>query len=144
MARAAQTASGKTVTGPRPHRGRYVAKLRTPPDSWHPDWLLRMDQRFRHLAVVRARLATLESDLSAGEAERLSFAQRRLANHAVWADTMLEELERRFARGDEIDFMAFATVLNTLNRVLRTLGIQRRAKELPSLAEVLQIRAPEA
>jgi hypothetical protein len=96
-----------------------------------------MDQRFRHLAVVRARLAELEDDLSAGEPERLSFLQRRLCNHIIWCDAMAEELERRFTRGEQIELSQFAYVVSVMNQLSRTVGIARRAKEVKGIREVL-------
>jgi hypothetical protein len=125
---------------PRPYRTKYVAKLRSPPDQWSPDWLQRMDARFKSMALVRAHLAELESDLSAGDPSRLSWAQRRLANHLVWADTFLEDLERKFARGEQIDTGDWASLLGALSRTARLLGIERRQREVQGIREFLAER----
>jgi hypothetical protein len=125
---------------PRPYRTKYVAKLRTPPDSWQPDWLSRMDQRYRNLAIVRERLASLEADLSAADPEQLSFIQRRLANHLIWADTMAEELERQFARGEAIDVAVFANLVGILTRLGDKLGLKRAQRNV----EHLRLEAQEA
>jgi hypothetical protein len=122
---------------PRPYRTKYVAKLRAPPDQWSPDWLQRMDARFKAMALVRAHLAELESDLSAGDPTRLSWTQRRLANHLVWADTFLEDLERKFARGEDVDIGNWASLLGALNRTARLLGITRRQREIRGIRDVL-------
>ena len=125
---------------PRPYRTKYQAKLKAPPESWSPDWLSKMDQRFRHLALVRGRLEMLEADLSAGDPESLSWIQRRLCNHLVWSDVMLEEIERRFVRGEEIDTGQFAGLLAVLVRLADKLGLKRKIRDAtPRLRDIVAI-----
>jgi hypothetical protein len=125
------------MPAPISHRSRHVAKLRRPPDRWHPLWLERMDLRFKNLAIVRQQLAALEDDLGAGEPDRLSWVQRRLANHLVWADTMAEDLERRFAAGEVIDTSQFAALASVIARLSGMLGIERRAKNVTTFSDFL-------
>jgi hypothetical protein len=123
------------MPAPRPYRERGYAKLRTPPEKWTPDWLELMDARFKAMAFVKANLEELENDLSAGDPSRLSWAQHSLAGHSVWAHTILENMERQFARGEDIDVGRFAQLLGVFNRISVTLGIQRRQRKIPKLEE---------
>jgi hypothetical protein len=119
----------------------YIHKLRAPPEEWTPDWLERMNRNYRAVRLLHERLAVLEGDLSAGEPERLSWLERRLANHCIWCDAALEGLERRFARGEDVDLGQWSSILGTYTRLAKTLGLQRRAKEVPRLADLLEGRA---
>jgi hypothetical protein len=129
---------------PRPYRTRRYAKLRTPPEQWTPDWLDLMDGRIKALAYVKDDLTALINDLSAGDPARLSWAQRSLAGHSVWAHTMLGNMERQFARGEDIDIGRFAQLLGVFNRISVTLGIQRRQRKLPKLEEYVVEQQDEA
>ena len=82
----------------------------------------------------------LEADLSAGDPESLSWIQRRLCNHLVWSDVMLEEIERRFVRGEEIDTGQFAGLLAVLVRLADKLGLKRKIRDAtPRLRDIVAI-----
>jgi len=124
------------MPAPRPHRERGYAKLRTPPEKWTPDWLELMDARFKAMAFVKANLEELENDLSAGDPSQLSWTQRSLAGHSVWAHTMLEDLERKFARGEEVAIGEWAQLLGVFNRISNTLGL-KRVTRMRTISDIL-------
>jgi hypothetical protein len=118
----------------------YVAKLRSPPETWTPDWLERMNRNFKSVRLLHERLAVLEDDISAGEPDRLSWLERRRASHCVWCDAVLEDLERRFARGEDVDVGQWSSILGTFNRMAAAIGVKRALKQLPSLDAYLAER----
>jgi hypothetical protein len=115
----------------------YVKKARQPPQVWSPDWLDHMNRNFKSVRTLHERLGVLENDLSGGEPESLSWLQRRLANHCVWADAALEKIELQFARGDPVDLSQWSGILGTFTRLSRTLGLHRKPRDVTSLSDIL-------
>jgi hypothetical protein len=110
-------------------RGVYTAKLKQPPATWTPDWLDHLNNNYRSVRSLRARLDEVHADISAGAPETLSWSQRRLASHLVWCDAILEDVERRFARGDgDVEFSQFAALLGVFARVTDRLGLKRKKR----------------
>jgi hypothetical protein len=93
-----------------------------------------MARRFREISAAMA--ADLGNDLT--EAQRHLIA--RAATLICWS----EEREAELARGEEFDVALYSTVTNTLRRLLDTLGIERRPRDVtPSLHDYLARRAEQ-
>ena len=66
---------------------------------------------------------------------------RRAAQLMVWS----EEREAAFARGEDFDVTTYATVANSLRRLLTDLGLERKVRDVtPDLRDYLATRAATA
>ncbi len=88
-------------------------------------------RRFRDLILAHA------GDL--GGIDVLSEAQRSLVRRAVTIEIQLEQLEGQLSEGKAADLAVYATASGHLRRLLETLGIERRAREVTlTLGQVLR------
>jgi hypothetical protein len=91
----------------------------------------------RSLAARRFRdiVTSLIMDVSGGvdlPAPKLAIV-RRAAHLIVWA----ELAEAEFASGKQLDIGAYTTAANSLRRLLADLGLERRAKPVESLSDIV-------
>jgi len=112
---------------------------RTPPDRFVVGWLDNLDGRTNLAVELRARYRELTDDL--GGADRLSYAQRSLAERALWLEYWLATQERELAAGRDFDVAKWTQAFNSLQGVFAKLGLERQAREVPSLGEYLRDRA---
>lgn len=115
---------------------------RRPPEQFKAGWLDGLDGRTNLAVELRARYRELTNDL--GGADRLSYAQRSLAERALWLEYWLAEQERELARGGEFDVGKWTQAFNSLQGVFAKLGLERKPREVPSLHEYLQTRGADA
>jgi hypothetical protein len=95
-----------------------------------------LDQRT--LAAKRAHqlIAAISRDLTGGDTDQLTEGARQLVKHAAILGTMLESAEHAWLSGEPVDLNSFYTALNSQRRILVTLGLERRAKDVsPNLAQ---------
>jgi hypothetical protein len=79
-------------------------------------------------------LGQLVSDIGGDPSEAESIICRRATTLAVWA----EQAETAMAAGSMLNIAEFTTAVNTLHRLLCTLGLERRAREIvPTLKQYL-------
>jgi hypothetical protein len=94
--------------------------------------------------VRRARDLINEHLGDLGGADNTSAAERSLVRRASVMTVELEMLERKFAlagQADAIDLDLYQRTAGNLRRILETLGLERRQKNItPSLAEYLANR----
>ena len=104
-------------------------------------WLDNKDKRGPVARRFRDLVLAVTSDLG-GEAE-LSEGQRqiirRIASLSVWC----ESEEAKMAAGMKIDINEFQRTANSLRRLVESLGIERKAKTIPSLAEYMEKKRRE-
>jgi hypothetical protein len=75
----------------------------------------------------------------AGGRSILSQAQFALCKRAAGLECELEQMEGRMSLGQEINLDAYGRASSHLRRILETLGIERRMKDVgPSLGEILR------
>lgn len=99
-----------------------------------------LDGRTSSARRAKELIANIASDL--GGAEQLSAAAQQLAQRAAILGAMLEDLETRWATGEQIPLEEFLAATNTQRRVLVTLGLDRRTQVVDGTARVVQaIRA---
>lgn len=86
-------------------------------------------------------------DLIAGHAsdmggrDRLSAAQLSLVRRVSAIECELERMEARLSQGDEVDLDVFTRSSSHLRRILETLGIERRPRDVtPTLAEYAEAK----
>jgi len=101
------------------------------------------DGRCRAAARVKEIMGALEADL--GGRDRLSEAQRQLVTRAAMLSVQAEDYEARFMLGEPHEVDVYLTTTNNLRRVLVTLGLERRARDVtPSLHEYIAQKAEAA
>ncbi|MDQ2069060.1 hypothetical protein [Natronospira bacteriovora] len=118
------------------------AKNRELPPRYRPDWIEKMDGRTTLARVVNERYETLANDL--GGIEVLSYQKRSLCKRAIWMEAIIEQQEAALSRGEEVDQGKLTQAVNTLIGLLKTLGLERQARDVPDLQQYLQRRQQEA
>ena len=114
-----------------------------PPDAGRKVKLLSLsdlDGRTGAARAVRALISDIEDDL--GGADRMSAAEQQIAARAGCAGAMLQNLEALWISGRPIDIQAYTTLANTQSRLLKLLGLERRARDVtPTLSAYLAAKA---
>lgn len=115
----------------------------SPPDASEKARLLTLadlDGRTVAARCARRLIGEIESDL--GGADRLSAAEREIAQRAAMAGAMLADLEARWLSGHPADLAQYATLANTQSRLLKLLGLERRQIDAtPDLSRYIEERA---
>lgn len=92
-----------------------------------------LDGRTAAARAARALIGDLESDL--GGADRLSAGERVIVGRAAVATAMIEDIEARWLSGRPLDVAAYCALVNVQRRLLTTVGLQRRSRDVtPDLA----------
>lgn len=112
-----------------------MAKIQTPPGKFSQGWLAELDGRTGIAQDMRERFQSFTNDL--GGAERLSYAQRSLVERALWLEYWLASQERELASGGEFDVGKWIQCANSLQGIMSKLGLERVAREVPSLREYI-------
>lgn len=115
-----------------------AAKQADIPQQYAPDWLEKLDGRTAIARAITDRLHSLEADL--GGRDALSYQQRSIAKRAIWTEALIEQQEAALARGADVDFGRLTQANNSLIGLYKALGLERRAKDTPSLGEYLKQR----
>ena len=115
------------------------AKLKDPPQSYRPDWLEAMDGRLGTVKVIKDRLSMLCEDL--GGVESMSYQRRSLAKRVVWLEAMIEQQEAAIARGEDVDAGRWTQGINSLMGLLKALGLDRVAQDVPSVQSWIKERS---
>src|SRR5262245_28590746 len=78
----------------------------------------------------------IESDL--GGPDQLSAGERQLVQRVGVLGALLSDIEARWIRGEPLDPVAYCTIVNAQRRVLETIGLRRRPKDVtPSVRDYL-------
>jgi len=112
------------------------------PDEFTPRFLDALDGRTVVAKTLRARLSEIMADL--GGEDQLSYAQRSLVRRAVWLESWIETQEAAAAEGEQVDIGRQVQALNSLVGLWRTLGLERRQKNAPTLQEYLRSKEQSA
>jgi hypothetical protein len=67
----------------------------------------------------------------------MSEARLSLIRRASSIEIQLEQLEAKMSEGAEVDIESYSRVAGHLRRILESLGLDRKAKTLPSLSEYI-------
>lgn len=88
----------------------------------------------------REILAQLVADMGGDPSEAQQQIARRAASLAIWC----EEQDTAAANGKPIDVAPYTTASNSLRRLLESLGLERRSRNItPTLAEYAARKAAE-
>lgn len=117
-----------------------MGKIADIPARFTPGYLDRLDGRTAIAADMRQRWQQITDDL--GGEDSLSYAQRSLVERALWLEHFLAQQERALAegRGDDFDAGRWTQGANALLGLYRTLGIERRAKDVTDLTSYIAKR----
>ena len=109
-----------------------------PPKAGSKLRLLTLDDLDRRTAAYRETrklIDEIENDLGGGD--RLSTAERQLVQRAACLGAVLTDTETRWIEGGDLDPTVYCTVVNAQRRLLETIGLRRRAKDVtPSLDDI--------
>jgi hypothetical protein len=100
-----------------------------------------LDRRTAAYRQTRRLIDEIEGDL--GGADRLSPGERQLVQRAAVLGAVLTDTESRWIEGEPIDTTAYCTVVNAQRRVLESIGLRRRMRDVPSLHDYLESKAAE-
>jgi hypothetical protein len=99
-----------------------------PPDKTKLLSLEQLDGRTIAAKNVRTLIDAIECDL--GGSDRLSAAEREIVRRAALASAMLEHLEAAWLTGGGLDVSAYTALANLLRRLLTTVGLERRPRDV--------------
>jgi hypothetical protein len=100
-----------------------------------------LDGRTGAAKAAKALIADLSADL--GGVDRLSAAERALVVRAAVSTAMLEHIETVWLSGGDLDVAAYTALTNNLRRLLTTVGLQRRPRDVtPRLADYVAAKSP--
>lgn len=116
-----------------------MTKLEAPPERFTTGWLSQLDGRTGIAQVMRERYRAFTDDL--GGNDQLSYAQRSLVERGLWLEYWLASQEQALAAGNDFDVGKWTQAANSLQGIYAKLGLQRQAKELPSLDAYLKGKA---
>ena len=123
----------KRSTSGRQRKGRQLVRLKT---------LDALDSRTHAAAKAKALVSALESDL--GGPDNVTVAERQIVQHAGVLGAVIEHQEALWLAGDEVDESALLAAVNCQRRLLETVGLQRRARDVtPNIAAYSRDRASE-
>ena len=108
--------------------------------------LLRLDDldgRTKAKRAAQRMFNELLSDL--GGEEHVSAGQRAIAESAAVLKAMADDQGARFLGGEPIDVTGFATIANSLRRLLCDLGLERKQRDVtPTLTAYLKHKGSAA
>jgi len=112
-------------------------------DKYERGWLDTLDSRTALARDLRSRYDAICADL--GGASSLSYMQRSLVERGLWLERFLVLQEQRLAEQGDSEFEAsrWIQAVNSLQGIYSRLGLERRARDVPSLPEYLQQRAAQ-
>ena len=118
-----------------------MAKLAEIPNRFAAGYLEQLDGRTAIAVEMRARWHSMTDDL--GGVDRLSYSQRSLVERALWIEHWIAQQERELAEGriEAFDAGRWTQATNSLLGLYRTLGIERRAKDVTSLSDYIAAKA---
>jgi hypothetical protein len=92
-----------------------------------------LDQRTNAVRSARRLITDLENDL--GGADVLSAGMRELVKRFALVGALCEDLEARWVQGEKIDVGHYALLANAQRRLLATIGIDRRPRDVTPAAD---------
>jgi hypothetical protein len=100
-----------------------------------------LDGRTAAAKAAKTLIRDLEADL--GGADRLTAGERALVGRAAVTTAMVEDMEARWLLGRPIDVAAYTALVNVQRRLLTTVGLQRRPRDVtPDLQSYIAAQPP--
>jgi hypothetical protein len=98
------------------------------------NWLEQLDFRTNLARDLKDRYTALCNDL--GGIERLSYAQRSLAERCIWLERYVGLQEQEMLE-EHFDPRTWILACNSLLNIYSRLGLERRARDIPTLHEYI-------
>lgn len=105
------------------------------PATYEHGWIDGLDGRMNIAKQLRARFDEMCTDL--GGADRLSYMQRSLVERSLWLEYWLSQQEQALAKGSDFDVSRWIQAANSLQGVYSRLGLERKAREAPTLHQYI-------
>jgi hypothetical protein len=103
----------------------------------------KFDRRCAAFRETKRLIGEIEADL--GGTDRLSTAERQLVQRGGVLGAILTDMEARWLSGEKIDVSMYCGATNTMRRVLESVGLKRRPRDVTRLSTYLaNIPAEEA
>ena len=99
-----------------------------------------LDRRTSAYRSAQRLLGDLLSDL--GGEDHASAGQRELAQRAAVLGALIEDSEVKLLRGETVDLNGYLASVNCHRRLLSTLGLERRARPVRSLRDIIREGEP--
>ncbi len=115
-------------------------KAQNTPEKHSPGWIAGLDMRTAVGRDMRGRYQEVCADLG-GEGV-LSYAQRSLIERALWLEYWIAQQERALASGAEVDMGKLTQAGNSLLGLFRTLGLERKPRDVTDLQTYIRQAAP--
>jgi hypothetical protein len=112
------------------------------PSKLRADWLWRADKRYGPVRAVVEHAQAVALDL--GGADNLTTIARDLILRLAFNTAQIEEAEAAALRGEPVDTPTYFARLDRAMRLASTLGLERRARELPSLRDIVAEHAAQS
>jgi len=112
------------------------------PDRYREQWLADLDGRTAFARDLRQREASVIADL--GGEGAVSYIEKSLVRRGLFLETLVRRTEARIASGETLEddeLGRFVQAGNALLGVWKSLGLKRRARDVPSLHDYLRERA---
>jgi hypothetical protein len=118
-------------------RVRNSSNVRIEPTPKHGDirllTLAHVDQRTMAARRARELIETMQIDL--GGVENLTEASKQLVQRAACLGTFIESCEAEWLGGQKVDLPAYMSAVNVQRRVLATIGLERRSRDITPTLE---------
>ena len=96
-----------------------------------------LDGRTVAARMAKDTISAIESDL--GGAENITTAKRQIIESAAVTSAMVADMGSRWLAGEQIDLALFTTLCNSQRRLLESVGLDFRAKDItPSIEQIAQ------
>jgi len=100
----------------------------------------KFDRRCAAFRETKRLIGEIEADL--GGADRLSTAERQLVQRGGVLGAILTDMEARWLAGEKIDVSMYCGATNTMRRVLESVGLKRRPRDITRLESYLANAPP--
>ncbi|QJQ98213.1 hypothetical protein [Halomonas sp. PGE1] len=110
-----------------------MAKLKAPPRQFEPQWLTALDGRTAVAQEMRRRFDEVSADLGGD----LSYLTRSLVSRYLWQEFWIQTQEQALAEGQEVDIGRYTQAVNAASGLAAKLGLERKARDVPSLSDYL-------
>jgi len=114
-----------------------MAKQDTPPERYQVGFISSLDARTAIAQSLMLRYKAMTDDL--GGSVSLSYAQRCLAERALFIEFWIQRQEQALATGSEFDAGKWTQAVNSLQGILSKLGLERRQRDIGDLADYLAL-----
>ena len=116
-------------------RSRQNKKQIALPEHFVPQFWEDSDGRVAIVRMIRERLDTLKADCGANSFQKVLLCQR-----AVFISIQLETMEVNATQTGNIETGVYTQMVNSLVGLLKSLGLERKAKHVESLQSYVQTK----